>query len=79
MDHGVLAVGYGNDNGKPYYKVKNSWGGSWGMSGYIKMARTGDGVGQCGIQLAATLAIWNHKIVVLFFNKICQYVLIFLI
>ena len=60
MDHGVLAVGYGTDGGKPYYKVKNSWGGSWGMSGYIEMARKGDGVGQCGIQLAATLPIWYH-------------------
>lgn len=57
MDHGVLAVGYGNMDGKPYYKVKNSWGGSWGSSGYIMMVRKGDGKGQCGIQMAATLPL----------------------
>jgi len=43
LDHSVLLVGY--DSGS-YWKIKNSWGKSWGESGYIRITQTGD---QCGV------------------------------
>jgi C1A family cysteine protease len=60
LDHGVLAVGYGVLEGQKFYKVKNSWGTTWGDEGYIYMGRGSEynkGDGQCGILLSASYPV----------------------
>lgn len=54
LDHGVLIVGYGTDNGVDYWKVRNSWGPNWGENGYIRIERGVAGEGECGIKAMAS-------------------------
>ena len=46
LDHAVLLVGFGTENGEDYWLLKNSWGPAWGEEGYFRIQR---GTGMCGL------------------------------
>lgn len=57
LNHGVLAAGYGTQDGKNYWRVKNSWGTGWGENGYILLEKNiSDPKGKCGIAMQASYA-----------------------
>ncbi|CAL6020195.1 Cathepsin_B [Hexamita inflata] len=45
--HGVIFVGYGEQNGVKYWDVRNSWGTGWGEKGYFRIIR---GQNECNIE-----------------------------
>merc|ERR1712118_657101 len=49
LDHGVLAVGINSDGS---IKVKNSWGASWGVKGFVNIDTS-----QCGITTSASVPV----------------------
>ena len=39
VDHGVTLVGVHQDDNENYWKIKNSWGTTWGEKGFIRLNR----------------------------------------
>jgi len=50
LDHAVMVVGWGSSGGVDYWTLRNSWGKSWGESGYMRV-QINSGNGVCGIQM----------------------------
>ncbi|GAB2225026.1 hypothetical protein Droror1_Dr00005808, partial [Drosera rotundifolia] len=59
LDHGVVAVGYGTEDGLDYWVVRNSWGSSWGENGYVRLDRNLNNTktGKCGIAMEASYPV----------------------
>lgn len=57
VDHAVSLVGYGEDGGKPYWTIRNSWGDDWGESGYARIERRNDNTGVLNSYAAVTRAV----------------------
>jgi len=51
IDHAVTLTGFGEDEeaGRLFWLIQNSWGGSWGENGYIRLLRTDGENEYCGI------------------------------
>jgi cathepsin B len=45
--HAVKAIGWGVENGTPYWLIANSWNTNWGDQGFFKIVR---GTNECGIE-----------------------------
>jgi cathepsin L len=51
INHGVVLVGYGEENGQKYWTIRNSWSPSWGEQGYIRLARFDNEDEICGLDI----------------------------
>ena len=54
--HSMCILGYGSDNGVDYWLIRNSWGLSWGESGYIRYLR---GVDLCNVADAVFYPVYQ--------------------
>jgi KDEL-tailed cysteine endopeptidase len=60
VDHYVLVVGYDLTASPQYFNIKNSWGTSWGNSGYIQLAyQATAGPGTCGMYMYPIYPVVN--------------------
>merc|ERR1711918_232778 len=64
LDHCVQLVGYDMSGSSPYWKVRNSWGTSWGEDGFIRLPF---GKNACGVaeRRTSSMPLWSTRLVTL--------------
>lgn len=65
--HKAVVVGYGIENQKAYWIVKNNWGKNWGEKGYVRItmadnAEMNGGPGVCGITTGPIVPITKRRV-----------------
>jgi C1A family cysteine protease len=58
VDHSILLVGYGEENGSKYWIGMNTWGTQWGENGFFRILR---GENNCNIETMGDAARINFK------------------
>merc|ERR1719316_2254674 len=64
LDHAVLVTGYGELDGQKYWRVKNSWGSTWGDEGYVNLLKGKTGflsTGECGVRGHASYPVFGSS------------------
>ena len=61
VDHAVLLTGWGEENGKKYWTLQNSWDNYWGEDGYMRIRRGDNDSGIESIPEAADVVVDETK------------------
>lgn len=58
INHAVVCIGYGEEEGKKYWIIRNSYGTDWGESGYVRMLR---GINLCDVATRAYAVYFDNE------------------